>query len=41
MHLAFEEIVIRAETDPLEDITAMTAEAMNQCMACHAKFRVD
>jgi len=41
MHLAFEEIVIRAETDPLEDITAMTADAMNQCMACHAKFRVD
>ena len=41
MHLAFEEIVIRAETDPLEDITALTAEAMNQCMACHAQFRVD
>ena len=41
MHLAFEEIAIRAETDPLEDITAMTAEAMNQCMACHAQFRVD
>ncbi|WP_322521443.1 hypothetical protein SR882_00710 [Guyparkeria halophila] len=41
MHMAFEEIAIRAETDPLEDITAMTAEAMNQCMACHARFRVD
>ncbi|MFW6020962.1 MAG: hypothetical protein ACOCPR_02610 [Guyparkeria sp.] len=41
MHMTFEEIAIRAETDPLEDITAMTAEAMNQCMACHAKFRVD
>ena len=41
MHMAFEEIVIRAETDPLEDITAMTAKAMNQCMACHAQFRVD
>jgi len=41
MHMAFEEIAIRAETDPLEDITAMTAEAMNQCMACHAQFRLD
>lgn len=41
MHLAFEEIAIRAKTDPLEDITALTAEAMNQCMACHAQFRVD
>jgi len=41
MHLAFEEIAIRAETDPLEDLTALTAEAMNQCMACHAQFRVD
>ncbi|MCL7750530.1 hypothetical protein LV475_02795 [Guyparkeria hydrothermalis] len=41
MHMAFEEIAVRAEVDPLEDITAMTAEAMNQCMACHAQFRVD
>ncbi|MFP4638863.1 MAG: hypothetical protein ACLFMY_00305 [Guyparkeria sp.] len=41
MHMTFEEIAIRAETDPLEDITAMTAEAMNQCMTCHAQFRVD
>lgn len=41
MHLAFEEIVIRSETDPLEDITTMTAKAMNQCMTCHAQFRVD
>ena len=41
MHLAFEEIAIRAETDRLEDITALAAEAMKQCMACHAQFRVD
>lgn len=41
MHMAFEEIAVRAETDPLEDITALTANAMNQCMACHAQFRID
>ena len=41
MHMAFEEIAVRAEVEPLEDIAAVTAEAMNQCMACHARFRVD
>jgi len=38
-HLAFEEIAIRAETDPLDEITALTARTMNHCMACHASFR--
>ncbi len=41
IHMTFEEISVRAQTDPLEDITAMTAEAMNQCMACHAQFQAD
>lgn len=41
MHMTFEEIAVRAESDPLDEITALTAEAMNRCLACHARFRVD
>jgi len=41
MHMTFEEIAVRAETDPLDEVTALTAEAMNRCLACHARFRVD
>jgi len=39
-HLAFEELSIRAETDEMDSLTRATAELMNQCMACHAAFRV-
>lgn len=40
-HLLFEEIAIRAETDPMSSLTELTARTMQQCMACHARFRVD
>jgi len=40
-HLMFEELVIRADTDEMEDLTAFTAELMHNCLACHARYRVD
>lgn len=39
-HLLFEELAIRAETDEMGDLASFTAELMNQCVACHAAFRV-
>jgi len=39
-HLAFEELAIRAQTDEMDSLARDTAELMNQCMACHAAFRV-
>lgn len=39
-HLAFEEVAIRAETDEMDALARLTGELMNQCMACHAAFRV-
>jgi hypothetical protein len=40
-HMMFEELVIRAETDDMETLTAFTGELMQQCLACHAMFRAD
>ena len=40
-HMMFEELVIRAESDDMQTLTAFTAELMQQCTACHAKFKVD
>lgn len=40
-HLLFEELVIRAETDDMEDLLKHTAAIMNQCMSCHAQFRAN
>ncbi len=40
-HLMFEELVIRAESDPAEDLLLFTAKIMNNCMLCHAKYKVD
>jgi hypothetical protein len=40
-HMMFEELVIRAETDDAEDLTAFTGEIMQQCLACHALFKAD
>ena len=40
-HLMFEELVIRAETDPTEDLLLFTSKIMNNCMACHAKYKAD
>lgn len=39
-HLMFEELAIRAETDDMDSLARDTANLMNQCMACHATFRV-
>lgn len=39
-HLLFEELAIRAETDEMDSLARFTAELMNQCVACHAAFRV-
>lgn len=40
-HMMFEELVIRADTDEMEDLVQFTAELMNQCLVCHAKYRAD
>jgi hypothetical protein len=39
-HLMFEELAVRAETDDMDSLARDTAKLMNQCMACHATFRV-
>lgn len=38
--LLFEELAVRAETDEMDSLARFTAELMNQCVACHAVFRV-
>ena len=40
-HMMFEELVIRAETDDMDTLAEFTGRLMQQCLACHAKFRVD
>ncbi|MGV6858876.1 MAG: hypothetical protein ACWA5X_07875 [bacterium] len=40
-HMMFEELVIRAETDDMETLTSFTGEIMQQCLACHAMFKVN
>ena len=39
-HMMFEEVVIRAETDDMEDIAELTGRLMQQCVSCHATFKV-
>ena len=39
-HMLFEELAVRAETDDMESLARDTSKLMNQCMACHATFRV-
>lgn len=39
-HLLFEELAVRAETDEMDGLARFTADLMNQCVACHAAFRV-
>jgi hypothetical protein len=39
-HMMFEELAIRAETDEMDMLARDTGKLMNQCMACHAAFRV-
>jgi hypothetical protein len=40
-HMMFEELSIRAETDDMDMLARDTGKLMNQCMACHAMFRVN
>jgi hypothetical protein len=39
-HMLFEELAVRAETDDMDSLASATAVIMNQCLACHATFRV-
>lgn len=39
-HMMFEELAIRAETDDMDMLARDTGKLMNQCMTCHATFRV-
>lgn len=39
-HMMFEELVVRAETDEMEDLAEFTGELMKQCLACHSMFKV-
>lgn len=39
-HMMFEELAVRAETDEMDSLARDTANLINQCMACHATFRV-
>jgi hypothetical protein len=39
-HMLFEELAVRAETDDMDSLAGATAVIMNQCLACHAMFRV-
>ncbi|MCB1761115.1 MAG: hypothetical protein KDI68_15195 [Gammaproteobacteria bacterium] len=40
-HMLFEEIVIRAETDDMASLAELTGRTMQNCLACHARFRAD
>jgi len=40
-HMMFEELVIRAETDDMDMLAEATGELMQNCLACHAAFKVD
>jgi hypothetical protein len=39
-HLLFEEIAVRAETDDMASLTRLMGKTMNQCMACHATYKL-
>ena len=40
-HMMFEELVIRAETDDMATLAEFTGQLMQQCLSCHAKFKVN
>lgn len=40
-HMLFEEIAIRAETDDMASLAELTGRTMENCLACHARFRAD
>ena len=39
-HLMFEELAVRSETDDMGTLAEFTGQLMQQCLACHARFRV-
>jgi len=39
-HMMFEELALRAEMDDMESLIVFTGEIMQQCIACHARFKV-
>lgn len=39
-HMMFEELAVRAQTDEMDSLARLTADLMKQCLACHARFRV-
>ncbi len=41
VHMMFEELAIRAETDDMQTLTEFTGQLIQQCTACHAMFRAD
>jgi hypothetical protein len=41
IHMKFEELVIREETDDMDMLAELTGELMQNCLACHATFKVD
>jgi hypothetical protein len=40
-HMMFEELVIRAETDDMDMLAEFTGQLMQQCLSCHAMFKVN
>jgi hypothetical protein len=38
--MLFEDLAVRAETDDMDGLARDAAQAMNQCLSCHAAFRV-
>ena len=40
-HMMFEELAIRADTDDMESLTVLTGEIIQQCVTCHAMFKVN
>lgn len=39
-HMMFEALAVRAETDEMDTLARDSAELLQQCLACHATFRV-
>jgi len=39
-HLMFEELAVRAATDDMDQLAAHLGQTLQQCMACHAAFKV-
>jgi len=39
--MMFEELVIRAETDDMDTLAEFTGQLIQQCLSCHATFKVN